>query len=167
MYPDMPFNQQITFPRELTLRTTAEGPRLFRRPIRELETLHDREDTWTNRTLNAGQTLPLAPSGDLFRVQCEVTIDEGSTLTLNARGTKLVLTRQSMACTAKPVPVPTALTRFELLVDRTSVETFANDGEASMSKCFLPTESGLSIKATGGRVAIKRLRLVHLRSAWN
>ncbi len=166
-YPGMPFNQQVTFPRELTLRATAAGPRLFRKPIRELDTLHEREDTWTNRTLNAGQTLPLAPAGDLFLLQGDVTIADGATLTVNVRGTKVVLSRQTMACGTKPVPLSTALASFELLVDRTSVETFANDGEASMSKCFLPTESGISIKATGGRVVLKTLKLVHLKSAWN
>jgi sucrose-6-phosphate hydrolase SacC (GH32 family) len=165
-YPAMPFNQQVTFPRELTLRTTPEGPRLFRQPIRELESLHDGEQTWTNRTLNAGQSLPLAPSGDLFRVQAELSIDEGATLTMNVRGTKVILTRQSMACGTKLVPI-SSLTNFEVLVDRTSVEAFANSGEASMSKCFLPTESGLSVKATGGRVTIQRLKLNHLKSAWN
>ena len=67
VYPDMPFNQQVTFPRELTLRTTAEGPRLFRQPIREIEILQDREENWTNRTLTAGQSVPLAPAGDLFQ----------------------------------------------------------------------------------------------------
>ena len=165
-YPAMPFNQQVTFPRELTLRTTPEGPRLFRQPIRELESLHDGEQTWTNRTLNAGQSLPLAPSGDLFRVQAEVSIDEGATLTMNVRGTKMIFTRQSMACGAKPVPI-SSLANFEVLVDRTSVEAFANDGEASMSKCFLPTESGLSVRATGGRATIQRLKLNHLKSTWN
>jgi fructan beta-fructosidase len=116
--------------------------------------------------LNAGQNLPLASAGDLFRVQAEVTFDASAALTLNVRGTKLLLNRQSMMCGAKPVPISTALTSFEVLVDRTSVEAFANDGEASLSKCFLPTESGLSVKATVGRVSIKRLKLVHLKSAW-
>jgi levanase/fructan beta-fructosidase len=165
VYPEMPFNQQITFPRELTLRTTPEGPRLFRQPIRELETLHDGEDVWTGRTLRASQTLPLAPSGDLFRLQAEVDLDEGATLTLNVRGTKVTFTRQSMACSTKPVTV-SRLTRMEVLIDRTSIETLANDGVASMSKCFLPTESGLSLRATGGSVKIKKLRLIRLRSAW-
>jgi len=43
---------------------------------------------------------------------------------------------------------------------------FANDGEASMSKCFLPTESGLSLKTTGGRAGIQRLKVINLKSAW-
>jgi fructan beta-fructosidase len=166
-YPDMPFNQQIAFPRELTLRTTKEGPRLFRRPIRDLETLHGREETWTNRTLNAGRTLPLAPAGDLFRLRGEVTIAEGATLTVNVRGTQVLFSRNSIASGTKPVALSTDLASFEVLADRTSVEAFANEGEASLSKCFLPSESGLSLRASAGQVTIKRLTLIHLKSAWN
>ncbi len=166
VYPGMPFNQQVTFPRELTLRTTPAGPRLFRQPIHELDTLQDGEQTWTNRTLNAGQSLSLTPAGDLFRVQIEVSLEEGSSLTMNVRGTPVVFTRQSMACEPKSVPIST-LTHVEMLIDRTSIETFANAGEASMSKCFLPTQSGLSLRAKGGRVVIKKIKLIHLKSAWN
>ena len=39
-FPDMPFNQQVSFPCELTLRSTPNGPRIFREPIREIELLH-------------------------------------------------------------------------------------------------------------------------------
>ena len=38
-YPDMPFNQQVTFPCELTLRTVDGRPHLFRHPIHELASL--------------------------------------------------------------------------------------------------------------------------------
>ena len=98
VYPEMPFNQQVTFPRELTLRSTPEGPRLFRQPIRELASLHVGADVWTNRTLHVNQTLPLAPFGDLFRLQAEVNLAEGATLTLNIRGSKVTFTRTSMSC---------------------------------------------------------------------
>jgi sucrose-6-phosphate hydrolase SacC (GH32 family) len=165
VYPEMPFNQQVTFPRELTLRTTPEGPRIFRQPIRELALLHDGEDVWTQRTLRANQALPLAPSGDLFRLQAEVSLDEGATLTLNVRGTKITFTRSSMAYSTNPVVLP-ALTNFEVLIDRTSIETFANDGAASMSKCFLPTENSLSLRATSGSATIKQLKLIRLKSEW-
>lgn len=165
VYPEMPFNQQVTFPRELTLRSTPEGPRLFRQPIRELASLHVGADVWTNRTLHVNQTLPLAPFGDLFRLQAEVNLAEGATLTLNIRGSKVTFTRTSMSCGAKPVTLAT-LTSFEVLIDRTSIETFANAGAATMSKCYLPTESGLSLQATGGQVTIKQWKLIRLKSAW-
>jgi sucrose-6-phosphate hydrolase SacC (GH32 family) len=167
LYPDMPFNQQITFPRELSLRTTRAGPRLFRQPVRELATLHDTEDTWTNRSLNAGQRLPLAPAGDLFRIRAEVIIDDAATLTLSVRGTTVVLKQKTVTGGTKPIPLLDALTKFEVLVDRTSVETFVNDGEVSISKCFLPTESGLYIKAADGRVLIRSLSLIRLKSMWS
>ena len=165
-YPDMPFNQQITFPRELTLRTTPDGPRLYRQPIRELQTLHGAEQTWSNRALRPGQTLPLAPAGDLFRLQAQLTIDEGATVTLNVRGTKITFTRQNMACGAKPVSLSAPLKNVDVLIDRTSVETFANDGEASMSKCYLATENGLSLRTSGGSTTITTLKLISLNSAW-
>jgi fructan beta-fructosidase len=79
---------------------------------------------------------------------------------------KVVLTRNTITSGAKPVPLPTALTSFEMLVDRTCVETFANGGEVSVSRCFLPTESGLSVRAMGGRVMLRTLKLVYLKSAW-
>ena len=166
VYPEMPFNQQVTFPRELTLRTTPAGPRLFRQPIRELESLHGTTETWTNRILKPGQSLPLAPTGDLFRLQGEVSLDDSATLTLNVRGAKLTFTRHSMSCSSKPVSIASALTNIDVLIDRTSIETFANDGEFSMSKCFLPTESSLSLRAAAGQVTIKRLQLIWLKSAW-
>ena len=34
-YPDMPFNQQMTFPCDLTLRTLNGSLRIFRQPVRE------------------------------------------------------------------------------------------------------------------------------------
>ena len=40
-WPKMPFNQQWSFPVEMTLHTQADGPTVFRYPIREIEKLWD------------------------------------------------------------------------------------------------------------------------------
>ena len=45
-FPAMPFNGQMSFPVELTLRTTPQGVRLCRQPVRELEMLHRRTLRW-------------------------------------------------------------------------------------------------------------------------
>ncbi len=166
VYPDMPFNQQVTFPCELTLHTTPDGPRLHREPIREIAGLHRHEDTWVGRTLPSGGALDLKQPGDLFHIKMAVAIPEGATLTLNIRGLPLVLTRRSIACGTDPQPVSGGLQSVEVLIDRTSVEAFANHGEVSISKCFLPDGSGLSLTATGGPVTVRSLSVFQLNSAW-
>src|SRR5205814_1758157 len=90
-YPDMPFNQQVTFPCELSLHTTPGGLRLYRQPIHEISKLHKHEDKWTNRSLAAGETWDLKQQGDLFHIKMTVSIPIGATLTLTIRGVPLVM----------------------------------------------------------------------------
>ena len=47
--PEMPFNQQMSFPCVLTLRTTDEGIRLYREPVAEIANIHDYTHAWSNR----------------------------------------------------------------------------------------------------------------------
>jgi fructan beta-fructosidase len=188
VYPDMPFNQQITFPCELTLHTTPDGLRLFRQPIKEIALLHTHENTWSNVTLRSGGNLTLARTGgcraagrgglpgsgdltlartgDLFHVKMSVSIPQGSTVTMNIRGVPLVLTHNTIACGTDPQPVIGELKTVEILIDRTSIEIFANQGELSLSRCFLPDDSSLSLKADGLPVSIHSILLYLLKSAW-
>ncbi len=165
-YPDMPFNQQITFPCELTLRTTPNGLRLFRNPIPEIATLHLHEATWPDYALAANEILVLNETGELFHIKLTVSIPEGAGLTLGIRGVPVVLTHDTVACGTEPQMVSGELKTLEILVDRTSIETFANGGEVSISKCFLPNAEGLSLTATGGTVTIDSLTVYELASAW-
>jgi fructan beta-fructosidase len=58
-FAGMPFNQQMVIPVELTLRKTADGPRMFAEPVRELAGLHGKEKTWSNVAMAANEN-PLA-----------------------------------------------------------------------------------------------------------
>jgi len=166
VYPDMPFNQQVSFPCELTLHSTPNGPRLHREPIHEIALLHKHLDTWTNRSLQPGEVLDLHEPSDLFHVKMNVSIPEGATLTFNIRGVPLVLTHETIACETGLQTVLGGLTAVEILIDRTSIEVFANHGEVSSSACFLPDSSGLSLEAMGDSVKIPALSVFQLNSAW-
>jgi fructan beta-fructosidase len=139
---------------------------LFRAPIDEITLLHKTPDTWTNRSLNRGATLPLEPFGDSFHIQAEVSISDGAKLIFNLCGATLVLSSKAIESGAAHAPIPSRLKTVEILVDRTSIETFVNHGEVSSSRCFLPEQSGLSVKADGGQVAIHSLIVYPLNSAW-
>ena len=163
---DMPFSQMISFPCELTLRTTPEGLRVFRKPIQEIASLHRGRDQWTNRTLGKDQTLRLSPSGQLFHVEAEVSIPEGAKLVFNLRGIPVVLTSKTIASGHNPAPVQGQIQKVEMLVDRTSIETYVNDGEVSSTRYVLPKGNGLSVKAEDGAVTIHSLTVYPLNSAW-
>jgi len=165
-FPDMPFNQQISFPCELTLHNTAKGLRVFRQPIGEIALLHRGPDGWTNRTLNANQVLPLEPAGQLFHLRAEVSIPEGAKLTFNIRGIPVILTATTVESGNTPAAVIDCVKTVEILVDRASVETFVNQGEISSTRFVLPNENGLSVKAEGGAVTLQSLTIYPLNSAW-
>ncbi len=165
-FPDMPFNQQISFPCELKLRTTPNGLRIFRQPIAEIATLHRGTDSWTNRTLKANTTLPLEPAGRLFHLKAEVEIPEGAKLTFNLRGIPVIVTAKTVESGNAPVSVNDRVRTVEILVDRASIEAFVNDGEISSTRTVIPKDNGLSVKAEGGPVMIRALTVYPLNSAW-
>jgi sucrose-6-phosphate hydrolase SacC (GH32 family) len=57
---------------------------------------------------------------------------------------------------------------LHVLVDRTSVEIFANEGRVVMSFCVSPEqlEGGLSLKAEGGEAHISEVNVYRLNSIW-
>ena len=71
--------------------------------------------------------------GDLFRILAEVEIPAGSSLSFRIRGTSVTLTHQAAACKSDPAPVTGHVKTVEILVDRTSIETFVNEGEVSLN----------------------------------
>jgi len=165
-YPDMPFNQQMSFPCDLTLRTINGAPRLLRQPAREIATLHRNEHVWTGLDLAAGAGRNLESAGGLFHLVADVDLPAGSALAIHLCGATVEVTDQTIACVSKPAPVSGGVRRLEILVDRTSIEAFANDGETTVSACFLPSTHQISVECVRGRAKIPRLQVFELGSAW-
>ena len=78
----------------------------------------------------SGQAALLPPRPDL--ILAEVEIPDGSSLNFRIRGTPVTLTNQAVACKSDPAPVTGHVKTIEILVDRTSIETFVNEGEVSL-----------------------------------
>ena len=58
--------------------------------------------------------------------------------------------------------------RLRILVDRTSMEIYVNEGEVCMSSCFVPLERDTNVRicAQNGTVRVRSLVVHPLRSAW-
>ncbi|WP_193212593.1 glycoside hydrolase family 32 protein [Luteolibacter marinus] len=165
-FPGMPFSQQVSFPCELTLHETPAGLRLFRNPVREIEKLHGAGKNWNSRTLEAGGKLQLAGAGELFHLKAEVSIPEGSRLEFSLRGHPVTVTTSAVDSGNGTHATQGPVRNLEILLDRASVETFANDGEYSCTRYFQPSAEGLTVTAQGGTVELKSIELHELKSIW-
>lgn len=171
-YPDMPFNQQMSFPCVLTLRTTPEGIRLFREPIAEIENIHEKECSWNNQALKPGENILSDISGDLFHICADIELGDASEVGFVLRGEKVQykVADKQLSCFGKSVelkPIEGKI-KLEILLDRSSLEVYGNDGLISMSSCFLPDEDNmeLGIYADGGNANAVSLKAYKLNSAW-
>lgn len=176
-YPGMPFNQQMSFPSTLTLRTCPEGVRMCRQPVQELALLHGNQHSFADVTLagdsSGREANPLKDiTGDLFDIHLTLDPGDAEQVTLTVRGTSMTYDakNRTLNLLGKTAPLAPQDGRLKLrvLVDRTSIEVFGNDGRVSLSTCFLPPaeDRSLSLTAQGGAARISVLRVWELSSAW-
>lgn len=172
-FPGMPFNQQMCFPCELTLRTTPEGVRLFAEPVREIERLRGKQGFWEGETILAtGETNVPGLSGDLFDISAEFETSGAEAFGLVIRGTPIVydVKKQTLSCGKVSAALKPAggKVRLRLLVDRGSIEVFGNDGRVALSVGVIAPEGNkaVTVFSRGGKTRLRSLRPFALKSAW-
>jgi sucrose-6-phosphate hydrolase SacC (GH32 family) len=171
-FPDMPFNQQMSIPCELTLSTFPEGVRLCLVPVREIKSIRGPLQAWGAAPLMPGENILSAISGELFEIKSEVELGYASEVGLTLRGTPLVynVADKTLICKGKKnnLSPKDGKIKLHIFVDRTSIEVFANDGRVSMFLCFpLDTDNtSLEMFARGGQAVIKSLNVWKLKSIW-
>lgn len=171
-YPGMPFNQQMTFPCEVTLRSTSQGVRVCTWPIQEIEQLYANTKTITNLAIQDGSHNPLASfKGDLWDIEARIKTGTAKEIGFVIRGQVYSYnTRTQSMYLSKRVTMPREQGRIKLrfLVDRASIEMFGNDGLVSAADMWIfpSDDNGLSVYARGGKAVIESLVIRKLRSIW-
>ncbi len=181
---DLPFNQQMSFPCELTLRTTDKGVRLFVWPIKEIESLAAKIHRRAPQTFADGVNW-LGDIGPLDLVDVRVDFDPsdakkvvfefpGVTATYHVAKNALTHTGVNEAGLPEEMTTLTDLeprhgsVRLRFLIDRLSIETYAFDGEQFRAHYYSPKGGSgkQSILAIGGTVKVQELVVTELKSAW-
>ena len=88
-YPNMPFNQQMSLPVSLTLRTFPEGVRLCTLPVKEVEFLRRGEKFAWQGALKPGENPLASISGELFDIQLAIEPGTAKEVRLAVRGTPI------------------------------------------------------------------------------
>ena len=170
--PGMPFNQMMNFPVNLTLHTTKEGIRMFANPVREIEKLYKMEHSFNNVELIPGNNPISKIGGDLFDITAEFAIGNAAQIGFEIRGVPVVYNVKTKTISVKSKIAPCrpkdGKIKLRLLVDRTSIEIFINDGEYYMPMGSIPDDKNMSLKvfAKGGKAQIIKLDVNELNSAW-
>ncbi|HNY84960.1 MAG TPA: glycoside hydrolase family 32 protein [Candidatus Hydrogenedentes bacterium] len=165
----MPFNQMMDFPVELTLRSTPEGPRLCAWPVREIASLYARESRWTGAV--PGGELPVAVTGDCLDIEAVFDAADARRVGFAVRGVKVAYDVETGELTCGDKTAKVALEdgklALRLLVDRMSIEAFAQNGLVYMPMGVHFDEDNLKLDfVKGANAHIESLAVRSLKSAW-
>jgi fructan beta-fructosidase len=171
-YPGMPFNQQMSFPVKLRLRTFPEGVRLCASPVEEIDRIHGRLHSERDTILRPGNNPLDGAGGELFDIRLEIIPGSAQQVGLKIRGVPIQYDAKakSLSCLGTSATVEPADGKIglQVLVDRSSIEIFTADGRVNMAYCFLPpaSDKSLAVFAQGGEATIRSLDVWELKSTW-
>ena len=174
-FPGMPFNQQMTIPCELTLRTTPDGPRLCAAPVAEvaqlgrwdavvaesnLGTVEPRTTTFANLNIAPGDGLDLALTFGTWQV---------GRFTVTLFGSKVAYDPEHQTLDVAGLKVPVApeadSVRLRILADRRSLEVFVNGGRVAISR-RVQRDSAAPALVVERSNAARNIEVRTIRSAW-
>ena len=161
----MPFNQLMLFPTELTLSSCDDGLRMLPKPIREIELLHKKKHEWRNVLLSKDNEFSTGIKQDILHIVAEFEILDNFVFGLVINGFEIKYDAQNYQLNKIFMrPIDNQI-KLEILVDRTCIEIFGNDGRVYIPKAHVATEDQLDIKTlidTPGWQGQKRSLLKHL-----
>ena len=171
--PGMPFNQYLTFPTELTLRSTPQGVRMFSEPIGEIADLRDTKFEQNNLTIKQGENPLSEVEGELLEIQTEYAIDDSAAvIVLSIRGTEITYhaATKTLTCLDKSAPLAPIDGRvvLQILVDRGSLEIFGNSGSITMTVGVVhdKNDRSLSLTSKNGSLVVPSVKVFTLKSIW-
>ncbi len=168
----MPFNQMMGIPVELALRTTDDGLRLVANPVEELESLRKAVHEIKPQTLNPGKNPLAGIEGELFDIVAELAPGDATQIEFKLRGIDVTydVVKEEISCQGRTAALKLVdgKIRLRMLVDRTSIDIFGNDGAAYLPiGIALPAgNKSLQISAIGGAGQVQLLKVYELNSSW-
>ena len=164
----MPFNQQMGFPMTMELRTTPEGIRLFRWPIDEIESLYEDTIIIEEEQLSFASNALADFEAELVDLSIEVraTTNEFS---LHVRGLEIRYDDEAFHFgeTTLPAPANKGVIKLRLLLDKASLEMFANEGAAVSTDYAVAAKDDHSFRLSAdGEVFVNRITINSLSSIW-
>lgn len=168
------FEHSMSLPLEHKLVKTADGIRLTRMPVKELEMLRGRSYKVKTISVKENGANPLKELNmELAEIHLELDPGKAKEISFNIRGLDVRFDAASKELLVDGVKAPAALVNGKLklliYVDRTGLEIFVNDGLV-----FMPVNYNLAagnrsftVSAKGGTAKINNLEVYELKSIFD
>ena len=180
-YPEMPFNQQLSVPVELSLAGSGGSVTLNRWPVHELDLLRVRTVSVGRKTISKDKPMVAQTDAKLLDVSFKVFRQSAKGFYVVARGHPIVFDWDAMTLSVETSGKSkmtedrpfvklseTVMLDVRLIIDRTSIEVFLDGGSISASYCFLPDGyvNPLVLHSYSGEQIIEDFELHELVSTW-
>ena len=186
--PTETWRSAMTIPRELKLKKNEKDFVLSSAPVTELSKYVSKTIVKETLTVNNQKTIITKSEIDLSRVRIQLEMNHlksdkydftfqnsfGDRLSfgidnikkqyyLNRQNSGKVTFSDKFANTISKAPIknPSNMLKIEVLVDKTSIEVFYNDGETIMTEIFFPNESfeAFSINTTDAALILENIKI--------
>ena len=165
---DMPWNQQMSFPSTMELRTTENGIKLFRNPIREIEKLYKNTYTYNNKSLSYINRSLDRINPKLIDLSLNFKPIDNDEFKINIRGQEIIYKNQYVEFQKTKIPAKPRNGKISIrvLLDRASLEIFVNDGENVMTTYSVSDKNNTDVSLSSKRNMKISLKLNELKSSW-
>jgi levanase len=189
--PTSPWRSADTFPRDLSLQSINGKPQLVQQPVEELKLLrgsafqaHPMKVANTTRTVGVqGQTLEIEANlnaGTATRFGLNVRVGSGQQTQIGYDTTThdVYIDRRNSGnvsfdptfagAQSAPLPLNHGRLTLHILVDASSVEVFADQGQVVLTDQIFPdpASTGVTAFAQGGSASLAQFKAWHLHSIW-
>jgi len=191
--PTQPWRGQMTIPRRLQLNETTEGLRLLQQPVDAVKQLRGSHLAWRgydlkelNRALkekadrwNSFELRSTMRAGAAGELGWRLLAGDGKYTTVGYVDGVLFVDRIHSGITAfskdfpartsAPVPIGREPLELTILVDRSTLEVFAQGGQVAMTNLVYPPPSaqGIELYSTNGRPGRISMDVWELKSTWD
>ncbi len=170
-FKGMPFNQQMVVPVELTLHRAGDQVVLHAQPVKELKGIQD--TTLIQAKLDSTDTSKssFGVNGEEFRGKIALQFHETKSIVVTVNGVPITIDTEKGMLTCQQVTAPVRITdqklELDILVDRGSIELFANQGETAISVGVDMSRRDRMLKLSSSEGSAKAsVQIQALKSVW-
>jgi len=187
--PTSPWRGAMAFPREVSLRWQGGAYRLMQRPVTELARLRRAHRRLQGFAAPGGRALLAVPArGGAHEVraflhvgsrgrftftigssddrQVEIAYDAAAHRISVTRRGRYRFSRDFAAANSAPLPGGSDLIELDMIIDRSSVEAFVNDGEMTIAERMFPSGGAYTVAVRTDEARCDRIDIWDLQSIW-